>query len=57
MLQDIYNYYMYLCTCSKEDLKDYEEKLLEKCFDNSNDHFVLGRTDVCYEPPFLHSHT
>jgi hypothetical protein len=31
-LQDLCNCYMYLCS-SKEDMKDYEERLLQKCFD------------------------
>jgi hypothetical protein len=32
-IQDIYNCYMNMCT-TKENIKDYEEKLLEKCFDH-----------------------
>ncbi len=52
MLQDICNCYMYLCS-SKETMKEYEEKLLEKCFD-ANDKFELGHTQYqVYEPPFV----
>lgn len=52
MLQDICNCYMYLCS-SKETIKEYEEKLLEKCFDQ-NDRFELGHTQYqVYEPPFV----
>jgi hypothetical protein len=36
----------------KEDLNDYEEKLLQKCFDNDYDQIDLGKTDA-YIPPFI----
>lgn len=52
MLQDICNYYMYLCA-SEEDIKYYEEKLLDKCFDNSYEPVHLVAT-ATYEPPFAY---
>lgn len=51
--QDICNCYMYLFS-NKEDLKNYEETLLEKCFDNSYEEFNLGNTQV-YNPPFIYN--
>lgn len=51
--QDIYNYYMYFCS-NKEDLKNYEEKLLEKCFDNNYEDLNLGNTHA-YSPPFIYN--
>jgi hypothetical protein len=56
MIQNIQNCYMYylvtLGCMQKEDLNDYEEKLLQKCFDNNYDRIDLGKTDV-YIPPFI----
>lgn len=48
-LRDICNCYMYLCS-SEETLQDYEERLLEKCFDKEYEHQTkLHATE--YEPP------
>jgi hypothetical protein len=44
---------MYLFS-NKEDLKNYEETLLDKCFDNSYEDFNLGNTQV-YNPPFIYN--
>ena len=52
MLQDICNCYMYLCS-SEVEMKDYEERLLEKCFDVSFEPVHLGNTNA-YEPPFAY---
>ena len=54
MLQDLCNCYMYLFA-TPENLKDYEEKLLEKCFDNTYD-IAIGHTQA-YEPPFCMADT
>lgn len=49
-----------ICNCcmnlfyNNEDLKNYEETLLEKCFDNSNEEFNFGNTQV-YNPPFIYN--
>ena len=52
MYQDICNVCRGICH-SKESLKDYEEKLLDKCFDHAYDTGItLGMIEV-YEPPFL----
>jgi hypothetical protein len=63
LIQDICNelyamncYMHYFCT-SKEDLKDYEEKLLDKCFDKEYTYPQLGETQCCYEPPLPHFST
>lgn len=49
LLQDICNCYMSLCSTG-EQLKDYEEKLLEKCFDKEYEtNNTMYATD--YEPP------
>jgi hypothetical protein len=52
MFQDIYNYCI-SCIYNIEDIKDYEEKLLEKCT-NNEEHFYLGKTlyEDEYIPPF-----
>jgi hypothetical protein len=52
MIQDICNCYMYLCA-PKEDMNDYEEKLLDKCFDVNYEPLHLAKT-VPYEPPFTY---
>ena len=49
-MQDICNCYMFLCA-NEENIKDYEEKLLEKCFDQEYK-IDLGHTYNTYEPPF-----
>lgn len=48
ILQDICNCYMYLCS-NKEELKDYEEKLLDKCFDINYERCTMYCTQ--YEAP------
>lgn len=49
LMQDVCNCYMYLCS-TEGQLKDYEEKLLEKCFDNEYDiENTMYATQ--YEPP------
>jgi hypothetical protein len=53
-LPDVWNCIYYIAYCGKkEDLQDYEERLLEKCFDNTcyapPD---LVHTQYYYEPPF-----
>ncbi len=48
MLRDICNLYMYFCA-SSQNLREYEERLLDKCFDNEYDIHV-GST-MAYEPP------
>jgi hypothetical protein len=54
LLPDLRNCIYYLAHCGRpEDLHDYEEKLLEKCFDNT--YYAspdIGHTQYCYEPPF-----
>jgi len=46
-------YYLVTFGCmQKEDLNDYEEKLLQKCFDSNWDKIDLGKTDA-YMPPFI----
>jgi len=48
-------YYMYLCSnfyANKEDLRDYEEKLLEKCVNNNYEELNL-RNIQTYSPPFI----
>jgi hypothetical protein len=37
---------------TEESLRDYEEKLLDKCFDPQYPNIVLGQTTMYYEPPF-----
>lgn len=53
MLQDICNCYISLCG-TEGDIKDYEEKLLEKCFDDNFEPVHLASTLVSYEPPFVY---
>ena len=49
---DVCNCYMYLFA-EREELKDYEEKLLQKCFDHQSHECTLGHTQYyAYEPPF-----
>jgi hypothetical protein len=46
---------MYLCSnfyANKEDLRDYEEKLLEKCVNNNYEELNL-RNIQTYSPPFI----
>jgi hypothetical protein len=45
------NCYIHSMCSTEENLKDYEEKLLEKCFDKDY-HIPLGQTTMYYEPPF-----
>ena len=51
--QDICNYYMYLCG-NKEDIKTYEEQLLDKCFDKNYETLNLD-TIQTYSPPFVYT--
>ena len=51
--QDICNYYMYLCG-NKEDVKNYEEQLLDKCFDKNYEKLNLDTTHT-YSPPFVYT--
>jgi hypothetical protein len=49
-LLDVHNCYIQICG-NNEDIKDYEESLLQKCFDNQQED--LGHTEYrAYEPPF-----
>jgi hypothetical protein len=54
-LQDICNelncHIQSMCN-TEESLRDYEEKLLDKCFDPQYPNIVLGQTTMYYEPPF-----
>ena len=50
-IHDICGCYMSIFD-SQDDINDYEEKLLEKCFDNNYENFEMGQT-VSYAPPFL----
>lgn len=47
------SYIISICSTSK-NLKDYEEKLLDKCFDHQYQaqDIPLGKTTMYYEPPF-----
>ena len=53
MIQDIYASCI-SCLYTKEDIRDYEEKLLEKCMDDRYTYNVpLGKTVYDeYAPPF-----
>ena len=52
MYRDICNLFKGICY-PEESLRDYEEKLLDKCFDNAYETGInLGHSEV-YEPPFL----
>jgi hypothetical protein len=51
ILQNIHNCYMSLCSNS-EQLKDYEEKLLEKCCDKEFDLINTMYTSQYEPPPF-----
>jgi hypothetical protein len=51
LLQDICNCYMSLCS-TDEQLKDYEEKLLEKCCEKEFDLNLINTMYTAeYEPP------
>ncbi len=50
--RDICNLYVYLCYKNNDDINDYEQQLLDKCFDKQYEQFNLGET-VTYSPPFL----
>ena len=54
MYVDLCNLFRGLCY-SQETLRDYEERLLDKCFDHNYD-IALGSSEIqCYEPPFAAS--
>jgi hypothetical protein len=44
---------MYFCG-NKEDLKTYEEQLLDKCFDKNYETLNLDTTQTC-SPPFVYT--
>ena len=44
---------MYLCG-NKEDLKTYEEQLLDKCFDKNHETLNLDTIQTC-SPPFVYT--
>lgn len=63
MMQDLQNCYVYYvnhlafvgCTClQRQTLQEYEEQLLEKCFDRQYDNLQLGETQA-YVPPFIYT--
>jgi hypothetical protein len=51
--QDICNYYMYLCGI-KEDLKTYEEQLLDKCFNKNYETLNFDTTET-YSPQIIYT--
>lgn len=51
MLRDMCNCFMNICG-TEQDIKEYEERLLAKCFDNINNNIDIGQTQA-YEPPFV----
>ncbi len=51
-IRDFCNCYMQLCS-SKETIQDYEEKLLEKCFDKEFEYKTPLYSTQYEPPPFL----
>lgn len=52
MIQDLYNYCCIYCIYNIQDIKDYEEQLLEKCTNNEEQIYLGTTLYEEYIPPF-----